>query len=330
MRKIDRLSISAHWKGVCFIAVVVLVATLLTIRDLSPRRIPEPLGPPEAVRLQGMQGDGAGVLEVPLVKYQRLDGEGRGSGVTLDFIGAVHMGDEEYYRDLNRRFKEYDGVLFELVADPNRIRRVNKESASSGLGWVQKQLSEVMGLSFQLEIIDYRAPNFIHADLSPEQLEAAMVARGETPWSLLKRILLVSADPKLRRRLKEFGGSSAEIEAINPVLTLLRGPTQRERLLLKRFMARSLLGSESFIDVLGGGKEFSLIHDRNQAVVEVVRREVKRGKRRLAIFYGTGHLSDLHSRLERDLGFKIVSVEWLPAWKIPAVEGRRSPNDGAP
>jgi hypothetical protein len=128
MRKIDRFGMSSHRKGICFIVVAMLVATLLTIRDLTPRGIPEPPGPPEAVRLQGMQGDGAGVLEVPLVRYQKIDSEGPASGVTLDFIGAVHMGDEEYYRDLNRRFKQYDGVLFELVADSNRIRRVNKES----------------------------------------------------------------------------------------------------------------------------------------------------------------------------------------------------------
>ena len=39
-----------------------------------------------------------------------------GAGTTVDLIGAVHIGDRAYYQQLNRRFRQYDALLYELVA----------------------------------------------------------------------------------------------------------------------------------------------------------------------------------------------------------------------
>jgi hypothetical protein len=312
-------SLPSNWKILSFIGVALALATMLAIRDLSREELPLVELPPEVLRLQGMNGNAAGVLEVPLIRYEGIDGGGA-PGVKLDFIGAVHIGDESYYRELNRRFEGYEGVLYELVAEPARIRELNKQDASSGLGWVQKRLSDLMGLSFQLELIDYHAPNLVHADLSPTQLHAAMKARGESVFELLWKMLTVPMDPKFKQRAKEIEGSSESLKGLNPLVVLLRGPTDREKLLIKRFMARGMLGSESFIKTMEGDHGIALIQDRNKAVVEAVHREVGAGKRHLAIFYGAGHLTDLHERLSKDLGFRIVAVEWLPAWRIPALD----------
>jgi hypothetical protein len=306
-------------KTLSFVALAVVIATALAIRDLSRTERSVLELPSERIRIQGMVGDGAGVLEVPLIRYEgRRDGAL--TGVTLDFIGAVHVGDESYYRDLNRRFQGYEEVLYELVAEPTRIAELSKRTASSGLGWVQKRLSDLLGLSFQLEIINYQAPNLIHADLSPKQLEAAMKARGEGLVDLLWKMLTVSRDPKLRQKAKEMEESSASLKGISPLAVLLRGPTRREQILIKRFMARGMLESDSFIETIGGDDGLALIDDRNKAVVDVVRREIANGRRRLAVFYGVAHLRDLHDRLTKELGFEIVAVEWLPAWSIPAAK----------
>ncbi len=37
-------------------------------------------------------------------------------GLRIDLIGAVHVGETAYYADLNDRFREYDVVLYELIA----------------------------------------------------------------------------------------------------------------------------------------------------------------------------------------------------------------------
>jgi len=50
-------------------------------------------------------------------------------------------------------------------------------------------------------------------------------------------------------------------------------------------------------------------------VIEVLQEQMAAGKRKLAIFYGAGHLLDLDQRLI-DLKFKRTGHEWLTAWEI--------------
>lgn len=314
------------WKTGAFVGTVLTIALILAVRDLSRTQAPRVELPPQMMRLQGLEKDGAGVLEVPVVRYESAVGIAR--GMRLDFIGAVHVGDESYYRDLNRRFKSYEGVLYELVADSTRIKQLNATTATSGLGWFQKRLSDLMGLSFQLEYIDYQASNFIHADLSPAQLQAAMKARGESLFELLWRMLTMSMDPSFQQRAKDIERSADSLKGLNPLLILMRGATPREQLAIKRFMARGMLETESFLRIMEGDQGLALIQDRNKAVIEVVRRELAGGKKHLAIFYGAGHLADLHKRLTTELGFGMTGVEWLPAWTIPAL-GDLNPPDTA-
>jgi len=54
-------------------------------------------------------------LQTALATYEIQSGESKGARV--DLIGAVHVGERSYYQELNRRFTEYDAVLYELVAN---------------------------------------------------------------------------------------------------------------------------------------------------------------------------------------------------------------------
>ena len=45
-------------------------------------------------------------------------------------------------------------------------------------------------------------------------------------------------------------------------------------------------------------------------------RELKAGKKKLAIFYGAGHLLDMHQRLLRDYKMTQTKFEWLDAWPL--------------
>ncbi len=51
--------------------------------------------------------------------------------------------------------------------------------------------------------------------------------------------------------------------------------------------------------------------------------EIKSGKKKLAIFYGAGHLADMEKHLEKDFGLKRDGVQWLEAWnlRLPAAKG---------
>jgi hypothetical protein len=293
-----------HW--ISRIAVVVIA--FLLIQRSSPPQVPEllKLDPPTPGR--------AGSLQVPIVHYERgglLSGRDR-----VEFVGAIHLGEPAYYKALNERFAKYDSVLFELVADPELLGDRTVQREESMLGVIQKALAGILGLVFQLEGINYSAGNFVHADLSPQQLMNAMSARGESVGSLLLRIFKLSFDPKIKEEMERSGFKEPELEGINPIMIALRGPTEAERAKIKLFFAQGLVSSEVFMKALQGDKGIALIDDRNAAVIAATKDELSQGKRLLAIFYGVGHLPDLHKRLTEELGFSITEVEWVEAWNL--------------
>ena len=53
-------------------------------------------------------------METSIVRYQVKNEQGK--NVTVDLIGAVHIGEGEYFKRLNEEFEKYDSLLYELVA----------------------------------------------------------------------------------------------------------------------------------------------------------------------------------------------------------------------
>jgi hypothetical protein len=142
-----------------------------------------------------------------------------------------------------------------------------------------------------------------------------MAARGESLPQLLMKLVKLSTDPEIKKSLEANGYKEGSLEGVNPLLILLRGPTQEDRLKIRRFMAQGLVGSDAVMKVLEGNKGFSLITDRNSEVMAVLNRETALGKRKIAIFYGVGHLPDLHKRL-LEQGYRLAKIEWLNAWNM--------------
>ena len=290
-------------------ALVALIACIAIYLWSTPSTVelPKPL------RLVTGEDAKTEYLEVPIATYVHRDGLLK--GIKVDFVGAVHLGDRSYYEGLNTRFRGYDAVLYELVSDGDHVPERGGERTDSLLGSMQRGLSNLLGLTFQLDEIDYRAKNFIHADLTPDQLRVAMAARGESLPQLLMKIIKLSTDPEISKDLQTRQGDDP-LAGLNPLMIILRGPTADDKLKIRRFMARGLVGSDSVLKLLEGEKGFSLITDRNAAVVSVLKREVAAGKRAIAIFYGVGHLPDLHKRLTDELGLSLQKVEWVRAWRM--------------
>lgn len=296
-----------------FAMFVAFCCILLAWRDLGPTKFPPLM---RITRSSGAHGSKSlnQKLEVPVVRYTR--GGMFEKPTTVDFIGAVHLGEGDYYKALNALFVTYDSVLFELIADTNRIKSLKAEGNDSSLGMIQRKLSELLGLRFQLDEVNYQAANFVHADMNPEQLMKAMKVRGETLPQLLIRLFKISFDPKLQKSLEDSGFSAKELEGINPVMMLVRGPTPEERAIFKSFMAHGLLASDQVLKALEGESGSVIIADRNKVAVSVLEKELAAGKQKLAIYYGVGHLPDMHRRLTEQLGFKLSSVTWMPAWNL--------------
>ena len=98
----------------------------------------------------------------------------QGVDVTVDLVGAVHVGEREYYDQLNQLFESYDAVLYELVApEGTRVVPGQKRASSNPVSFLQKVMKNVLKLEFQLDRIDYTKPNMVHADMSPKSFRKA-------------------------------------------------------------------------------------------------------------------------------------------------------------
>ncbi len=75
---------------------------------------------------------------------------------------------------------------------------------------------------------------------------------------------------------------------------------------------------ESLLVGFAGPEGSTLITVRNKRALEVLRQQQAAGKRKLGIFYGAGHLSDMHERLVEEFGLTPIGIVWLEAWDLRA------------
>jgi hypothetical protein len=58
-----------------------------------------------------------------------------------------------------------------------------------------------------------------------------------------------------------------------------------------------------------------LVTERNKAALAVLSDTLAGGKKKIAIFYGAAHMTDMSKRLEA-MGFSPVSTQWNMAWDL--------------
>ena len=64
----------------------------------------------------------------------------------------------------------------------------------------------------------------------------------------------------------------------------------------------------------------TIITERNKAALKVLNTQLKRGKKKIGIFYGAGHFPDMEERMLNEFGFERQSEEWITAWHLKAPE----------
>jgi hypothetical protein len=75
---------------------------------------------------------------------------------------------------------------------------------------------------------------------------------------------------------------------------------------------------ESQMAAIEGKDGSTIITARNQKALEVLKREIEAGKKKIGIFYGAGHLADMEERLLKDFDLKRENERWLTAWDMKA------------
>ena len=221
--------------------------------------------------------------------------------------------DKRYYDDLNRRFDDYDVVLYELVAPKDqRVPRRERQRADNPISMLQNMTKSMLDLESQTEHIDYTKDNFVHADMSPAEMRQAMKKRGDDGLTLA---LGVMADMLRQANLAEQR-AQAEGEDAQPVdpFALLLDP--QRSLKMKRMMAESFAATDDLEGGLGPTLQRMLVDDRNAAAMKVFQKELAKGRKRIAIFYGAAHMPDFEKRLMVDFGLKPTKTEWVTAWNM--------------
>ena len=253
-------------------------------------------------------------LQTAVVTYRAKPGADKvPADLQVDLVGVIHLGEKAYYEKLNDLLAKYDVVLYELVAPEGTRVPAGGGQSNHPISFLQRGLTSLLGLTYQLSVIDYHRDNFVHADLSPEEFADSMEQRGESLWAMALR--------SMGYQMAKNASGKAKVSDADILAALF---SKNRNLELKRAFARQLAEDpEGQIQAMEGPQGSTLIAGRNERVLEVLRREVSEGRRKIAVFYGAGHMPHFHQRLT-DIGLQVAKTRWLNAWDL------RDPAESAP
>lgn len=245
--------------------------------------------------------DGSAYLDAAIVEYVNPAGQ------HVSLVSAVHVADADYFRQLQEKFRSYEVVLYELIMprgatppSPGHYR------SRSGLSWIQLFMRDKLKMEFQLDGIDYRADNFVHADMSVEDFQRLQQERGESMLGLMFR----SAMSEMKRKKDPNEPPPLSLGEV-----LMAGkspdPSREYRLILGRQFAsldRQLAGME-------GPNGSVILSERNKTALAALDQTLALGHKNIAIYFGAGHMIGIEKGLfERH--FQPVGVQWLHAWTV--------------
>ncbi len=237
-------------------------------------------------------------------------------GISVDLIGAIHIADANYYTQLNKEFKNYEALLFEMIGG-DKIQAGKAEGKKNKakdplvamLGNVYGMVGKLLKLQSQTDGIDYTAKNFVHADLSLEKFEKLQAEKGES---------LLGFAMKNAENAQKNGAAAKQPDMQKLLTAVLSGNANGIKLEL--------------VDTLGGAADQMagmmgqsvIIGDRNKTCLKVLSEQTKAGKKKLGIFYGAAHFPDMEKDMLK-MGYKKTSHRWLTAWDIPKAAAKPQP-----
>lgn len=258
------------------------------------------------IRLERKDKNQPIALQTAIVRYQAA--EGNSSAATVDLIAAIHVGDEAYYDQLNEEFKQYDALLYELVAPKGtKVPKGRGASGGSGIGAMQNGMKNLLKLEHQLDKVDYTPGNFVHADMTPTEFSKKMEERGESFLKLFFRIMGES--------MSNQGKNSSQVSDFELIAALFSKDRSSK---LKSIMAEQFAGMETMMVSLGGPDGSTIITERNKVALDVLKAELASGKQKIGIFYGAGHMKDMDERLRKDFQLAPTETKWITAWDLQA------------
>lgn len=261
---------------------------------------------PEYVRF--VQGDAQweGELQTAIVSFEN------DAGVKINLVAAVHLGEEEYYAELNDYFRTQDAVLYELVAEPDQVPvRDSRESSSSLIGFIQQAMAGFLNVAFQLDEIDYTQPNFLHADLTPSQLDELMASKNENFFTMFLNLAMAQI-------VEQNASPDEPLSSFNMLSLLSAMNSENQDAALKYLFAAELGRSGGVIVGEELEQQLTILGDRNKAALRVLGEALTNPDfRQISIFYGAAHMPGIERAISATMGFSRTELRWQSAWMVP-------------
>lgn len=258
----------------------------------------------EFLRIKKDENDTPIALQLANARYVPISGIP--NDMYVDLISAVHIADKTYYENLNKIFKTYDVVLYELVAPEGT--RVGDRKAAEGknlLSTLQQGMKTALGLTFQLEEVDYSANNFVHADISPKDFKNSMDEKGESVLSMLMRVWLVGLQQQ-----------ATNPNAVNNIEMIAAFFSPNREKSLKLLAAKQFIDMEPVMNAIEGKNGSTIVTARNLKALKVLRQEIEKGNKSFAIFYGAAHMPEMAKVMMKEFKLKPDQVNWVDAWDL--------------
>ena len=297
----------------CSLLLALMIALPATAQDNSAAAKKEATSSKtkDFIRIEKSDDGKPQSLDTAVVSYKAGS-----QGAQVDLIGAVHIGEASYYRELNRLFDQYDVLLYELVAPEGTIVSAKAQQESSNpISFLQKSMKNFLGMESQLEKVDYSKKHFVRADMTPTQIAKKMDERGDTALTLALSTMV----DVMRQQNK-----AAQNPQDNPLMSsdmglmeLLENPHKA-----KLMMAQQFVSTGSLDEALGGSLNQLLVIDRNAEAIKGLQKQLAQGKQRIGIFYGAAHLPDLEKRLVSDFSMTKGETRWIKAWDLTSTKGK--------
>ena len=245
-------------------------------------------------------------IQTASVEYRPVTGH----GPAVWLVSVAHLGTPEYFAAIQQRLDAKSIVLFEGVGLEDQMQA--SPGAATHEEGIQKQLSNALGLVFQLDAIDYRRKNFVNSDLPVAGVEKEIRARTETA---------AAPNETYQMLMGAIQGSPQTMDLLKPMMAFLTAsPEMREttRLLLIEVLSRAeeMVGfaksispeMKDLFDVLLTGRNAIVLRDLKTQIAQHPPGET------IAIFYGAAHMTELAKRLREELHYAPAAQVWDTAF----------------
>lgn len=197
-------------------------------------------------------------------------------------------------------------------------KKLSKAETGADPG-IQSRMAKALGLSFQLEAMTHDREHYRNSDMTIDEVEAAVAARGGDADVLFSVL----------------DGSSITGWFLKFALNMIERVPQMQAM-IKVVLVETLANAEDgFADMQGMGPDMAalldaIIIDRNLVVIEdlkdILENEADEHET-IAIIYGAGHLRDLEERMLDTFDYEYKDGFWLSAISADLSEAGMTRND---